>query len=184
MPKDNRSRKLLIFVFLVLIASFFAAFYAFTWTEPAAAPPDGNVSAPLNVSATAQGKTGSLGVGISTPVSRLHIKDGQTWGSDLSVDATGTAGGRRWMLISTGGTAAEGQGKFLIKDNNAGDVRFTIDDAGNVGIGTTSPLVIPGGYASGNLTVRGRIHIIDDDPLDPYAERLNLRKIIPFSVVT
>lgn len=79
-----------------------------------------------------------IGIGTTTPLSRLHIDGGQTWGADLSLDARSTTNGRRWLLISTGGTASEGQGKFLIKDNTSG-TRLAIDASGNVGIGTTAP---------------------------------------------
>jgi hypothetical protein len=135
----SRLEKTIALLVSVLAISVLISYVVLAWTEPTVLPPGGNVPAPVNVGSSAQGKLGSLGVGISTPVSRFHIKDGQTWGSDLSIDATGVAGGRRWMLISTGGTAAEGQGKFLIRDNNAGIVRLTIDTAGRVGIGTFTP---------------------------------------------
>ncbi|MDP3245255.1 MAG: hypothetical protein Q8M83_06410 [bacterium] len=83
-----------------------------------------------------------IGIGDFTymdwPLSRLHIRGGQTWGTDLGLDATSTTGGHRWLLVSTGGTASEGQGKFLIKDISGGN-RLTIDTSGNVGIGATSP---------------------------------------------
>ena len=36
--------------------------YAFAWTGPTQAPPSGNTSAPINVSATSQVKSGGLGV--------------------------------------------------------------------------------------------------------------------------
>jgi hypothetical protein len=124
---------------LSFLLFFFLFLYVLAWQEPTQNPPGGNVFAPLNVSDIAQGKLGSLGIGISTPLSRLHLRDGQSWGTDLSLDAQGTTGGRRWLLISTGGVASEGQGKFLIKDNNANQVRLTIDTQGNVGIGTTAP---------------------------------------------
>ncbi|PIP23676.1 MAG: hypothetical protein COX36_01985, partial [Candidatus Nealsonbacteria bacterium CG23_combo_of_CG06-09_8_20_14_all_38_19] len=90
--------KIIALVFGILVLCFSISFYIFAWTEPSANPPQGNVDVPLNVSGTPQGKLGNLGVGIDSPVSRLHIKDGQTWGSDLSIEATG---GRRWMFIST-----------------------------------------------------------------------------------
>lgn len=48
----------------VFIMSFFVGYYVLSWTEPSSVPPAGNVSAPINVSATAQGKAGALGVSI------------------------------------------------------------------------------------------------------------------------
>lgn len=47
---------------LALILSFGVS-YALAWTAPLSAPPAGNVSAPLNTSATAQTKVGQLIVG-------------------------------------------------------------------------------------------------------------------------
>jgi hypothetical protein len=44
----------------ILIVSFFIAFYAIAWQEPAQSPPDGNVAAPLNVGNIGQSKEGGL----------------------------------------------------------------------------------------------------------------------------
>jgi len=41
--------------------------YIFGWTTPTQAPPNANLSAPLNVSATNQSKIGALSIGTSTP---------------------------------------------------------------------------------------------------------------------
>jgi len=41
--------------------------YIFGWTTPSQAPPNANLSAPLNVSATNQSKIGALTIGTSTP---------------------------------------------------------------------------------------------------------------------
>jgi len=41
--------------------------YIFGWTTPSQAPPNANLSAPLNVSATNQSKIGKLAIGTSTP---------------------------------------------------------------------------------------------------------------------
>lgn len=45
----------------VLVMSFFVGYLVFGWTEPTAAPPEGNVPAPINVGTTAQTKQGELG---------------------------------------------------------------------------------------------------------------------------
>lgn len=98
------SPKLLAVVFSVLVLCFLTVFYLFAWTEPSVAPPGGNVAAPLNISSTAQTKTGRLtftefydsnntayyvnpagqtilagkvGIGsTSVPASRLHVRGG------------------------------------------------------------------------------------------------------------
>ncbi|MFA5069862.1 MAG: hypothetical protein WC528_01135 [Patescibacteria group bacterium] len=50
---------------LVILGWFFVAGReSLAWTEPMAAPPGGNVQAPINVSATAQAKIGSLTLGV------------------------------------------------------------------------------------------------------------------------
>lgn len=47
----------------VLGAAALGAAAVFGWTGPSAAPPGGNIDAPINVSATAQSKAGNLTVG-------------------------------------------------------------------------------------------------------------------------
>lgn len=49
------------FVFAFII--FFGIAIVYAWTEPAQAPPSGNISAPVNVGVTSQYKSGALGVG-------------------------------------------------------------------------------------------------------------------------
>lgn len=59
---------------LVLGAIIMGAGIASAWTAPPASPPSNNVSAPLNVSATAQVKSGNLGVGIAgSPTQKLDV---------------------------------------------------------------------------------------------------------------
>ena len=99
--------------------------------------------------------TTKVGIGDTTAVSELHLYPQQSWGTDISVDATGTTGGRRWMIISTGGTASEGQGKFLIKDNTAGNVRLTLDTAGRLGVGTYNPTQML--HVVGNARITGLV---------------------------
>lgn len=47
---------------LALILSFGIS-YVYAWTAPTVTPPEGNISAPINTSATAQYKEGALGIG-------------------------------------------------------------------------------------------------------------------------
>ena len=52
-------------VALALILSFGIS-YVYAWTAPTMTPPNGNVSAPINTSSTAQTKSGGLTVGSIT----------------------------------------------------------------------------------------------------------------------
>lgn len=49
------------------------------------------------------------------------------------------AGGHDYRLVSAGSVGGIGLGKFSIYDSTAGQSRLTIDDSGNIGIGTTNP---------------------------------------------
>lgn len=70
---------------------FFGAFVAFAWTGPTAAPPSGNVSAPLNVDNTNQVKTGGLSVGGASGGFAVYAS--AYIQNDLSVDGNVTAAG-------------------------------------------------------------------------------------------
>ena len=70
---------------------FFAAFAVYAWTEPSQAPPNGNVAAPVNVSATTQYKSGALGIGGVLDVSALRMTIGAGTGKVLTSDASGLA---------------------------------------------------------------------------------------------
>ena len=48
---------------VIVIATFFVTASIYAWTEPTQAPPDGNVSSPINVSSASQYKAGALGIG-------------------------------------------------------------------------------------------------------------------------
>lgn len=78
----------------ILGALLFMAPLVFSFTEPSQSPPNGNVSAPLNVGSTGQSKEGGIifntggaangllvdkglvGIGTLTPAFKLHVKDG------------------------------------------------------------------------------------------------------------
>lgn len=148
------------------------AFSVFAFTEPTVGPPGGNVAAPINVSGTAQTKTGGLnimgnvGIGMEKPENTLHVRGGQTWGTGVKLDATDVAQGKKWLLASTGGDAGQGQGKLVFYDDSAGLSILTIQGAGSgagrVGIGVTAPT--------------GRLDVVasDDWPIPTIAARGNI----------
>ncbi|MCS7151464.1 MAG: hypothetical protein NZ928_03650 [Endomicrobia bacterium] len=109
---------------------------------------------------------GWIGIGCE-PAAPVHIRLPQDYGTGLSIDARDTAGGRQWSLIATGSSAVEGQGKFLIKDENATAVRMTIDTLGNVGINVSTP--------------QAKLHVIGDIGISGVA---NIRNISNDSAVT
>lgn len=78
-------------------------------------------------------------VGLSTADFDVARFDGSsTFGAAVRVSST-AAGGRDWTMISTANAAGEGAGKLLFKDETGGNVRMTIENGGDVGIGTTDP---------------------------------------------
>lgn len=147
----------------------FGISYAFAWTAPTQAPPNGNVSAPMNTSSGAQYKVGDLGVGgvfevanganfavlggnvgIGTvsPAGIFHVKGAapNTFiesttinGPDLFFTGSGTFDGSEYLLYSSGSGNTVGAGKFVIHDETAGLARLIINSIGNVGIGETNP---------------------------------------------
>ncbi len=131
MSKNHtKSIALIIGVFTL---SLTIGYMVLAWTEPTLAPPDGNVSAPINVGIVGQSKAGglilntggaesgllvhgissfdgSVGIGDADPQAKLHI--GGTAGTDGIIFPDGTlqttaasGGGGGWSFISnTGGS--------------------------------------------------------------------------------
>lgn len=61
-----------------------------------------------------------------------------TWGTQILLNASSLDGGMAYKLNSLGGIAEEGQGKFIIANDNG--AAFTIDSTRNIGIGTIEPV--------------------------------------------
>jgi hypothetical protein len=114
---------------------------------------------------------GNVGVGTTAPSGKLHVEDAAWAVSPLQVSVSTTAsnvgpairfsnaesGNHAYDIIgSTGSGAIPGVGCFTIWDNTSGGYRFVINQAGNVGIGTTAPSqklhVLGNILASGTIT--------------------------------
>jgi hypothetical protein len=101
--------------------------------------------------------SGNVGIGTSSPNSRLHVSGSGNQGFTLqSLTAaaetdfiSNASGGGSWGIGT--GWATAGVGKLYVYDNNAGATRFLIDTNGNVGIGNTNP--------NDKLDVAGNIRI-------------------------
>jgi hypothetical protein len=83
---------------------------------------------------------GKVGIGTASPAQKMHLSASDTTGTAIRIQNTDTAGGN-YRLLSSGSGNTGGAGKFHIFDETAVAFRLTVDTAGNVGIGTTSPSV-------------------------------------------
>jgi hypothetical protein len=155
--------------------------FAGTWTAPTAIPPDGNVDAPINVSATAQTKAGALALtgfanygtssfsGLATFLGGVSIGTSST---PATTTMLGVNGGSLFngpaLLMSTiqiaGGSP--GAGKVLTATNSSGNAAWqtpvvpgVAHDTTMTGAGTTaSPLHVVatgtgGGLSGGTNTI-------------------------------
>ena len=95
--------------------------------------------------------SGILSIGTNTTAYPLSVtgttsntiaalfQTGSTTGTRLNMVNTST-GGTTWSVGSTGSASPDGVGKLTVGDNNG--TRLTIDGAGQVGIGTSSPTAL------------------------------------------
>lgn len=71
--------------------------------------------------------------GVQTP---LTLTGSNTQGTWMTINNTAA---RAWNIIATSTANGEGAGKLVFRDATAGQVRMTLDTAGQVGIGTSTP---------------------------------------------
>jgi hypothetical protein len=94
---------------------------------------------------------GNLGLGTSSPITKLNIKGDQSANGQLYIEPTNdseyaglviktTRGADRAYAIFAGGTGTDDL-NFRFRDASAGVDRMVIDSSGNVGIGIVSPLL-------------------------------------------
>lgn len=144
---------LLVSIFLTLGLSLSFQSLLAAWTPPTSAPPNGNVSAPLNESGADQVKLGGLGlggnftvsgnssfsgavgIGTSAPNSQAHFY--QITGANAELDIQSVSGANKHWAI--------------YHDRTSDDLRFwnntpaaeknilTITNEGRVGVGTANP---------------------------------------------
>jgi hypothetical protein len=107
---------------------------------------------------------GNLGLGTSSPITKLNIKGDQSADGQLYIEPKNdgeyaglviktTRGADRAYAIFAGGTGTDDL-NFRFRDASAGADRMVIDSSGNVGVGTTSPaarLHIVSNVAVGNI---------------------------------
>ncbi len=102
--------------------------------------------------------------GNQTPVAHLRVEvdDTAPHGAFFSLDARAIDGGREYLIFSTGGSADEGRGKLVFKNQTNNKTAITIDPSGDVGLGTvapTNPLSV-----AGNADFTGSVGIGTNNP--------------------
>lgn len=138
MPGVIRKFAFYFFAFITALFVFVGIVIVYAWTEPASAPPTGNVSAPVNVGATSQYKSGALGVGgvfhgYSTGIFDGNVGIGtptpETKLNVVGSNTTPTIGIIRGLNRAAGGTGVRG-------DANGGDADDGTKSMGVYGLGS------------------------------------------------
>ena len=142
--KKQFSSKTISITFCIFVLLFVLGFYVVAWEEPASAPPDGNVYAPINTGNSNQYKEGRLGVytneideGFGLTIGRMGREGGikatgYSW-FDGDIDTSGDIDAGGQICDSTGCIGGLGGSLWTQSGTNI------YYDSDNVGIGTVAP---------------------------------------------
>lgn len=126
----------------------------------------GSFSKQLQVGGTVTARAGNVtGISGANPGGKALIAlPGTTpYGCAVSVDASSLTNGKDWWLFSTGGTAAEGQGRLIFRNNTSVGADVGIQPTGDMYInsttdallGVTAALQVTGGALFGKSLTLG-----------------------------
>ncbi len=120
---SNGASKSIALTFGTLATVVLIAFAASAWTEPTGNPPAGNVSTPLNISATSQTKSGALSV------STLYDTNNTSYFIDPSAAVSGTFAGNVGIGTTSPGAKLEVNGQIKIQGGSPGAGKILTSDA-------------------------------------------------------
>ena len=98
--------------------------------------PDSRLPATIARLASANTFTAAQTLNVGSAQTALSLISSNTQGTWLTLS---NSAGRSWNIFSSSTANSEGTGKLVFRDATAGSVRMTIDTAGQVGIGTSTP---------------------------------------------
>lgn len=153
MPNYSTSHLFSPFLSILIGLLFAVAFSLLAFSEPAQAPPGGNVAAPVNVSDTAQSKAGDLTV---RDVYARNLFSGAGGANEGNLSNLNSLVGYNDIFIK--GNSSETAPVYIAGSDihfyTNGTEKLTVINNGNVGIGTASP--------GQKLDVAGQIHATGD----------------------
>jgi hypothetical protein len=145
---------------LIFGAFALGAVVALAWTGPSSSPPNGNVAAPINISSTAQTKSGTLNVDTSANGTRAiqgisnsaNLAGSFTGGDGVAGSSDAVNGyGVYGVASGSGGYGGEFSGPNGISVSGAGSINTTLATAG-LGMSTNGNI-----NTSGSITAAGSV---------------------------